>query len=80
MHVIVVGATGTIGKAVVAALERDHEVLPVSRNANIRIDITDPESIRTMYKTIGPVDAVISAAGEARFAPLMQLTDADFRF
>jgi len=80
MRVVVVGATGTIGKAVVKALERDHEVLPVSRNSKIRVDITDPESIRTMYKTIGAIDAVISAAGQARFAPLMQLTDADFQF
>ena len=80
MRVVVVGATGTIGKAVVAALERVHEVLPVSRNSKIRVDITDPESIRAMYKTIGAVDAVISAVGQARFAPLMQLTDADFQF
>ena len=62
MRVVVVGATGTIGKAVVAALERDHEVLHASRNSKIRVDITDPESIRTMYKTIGAIDAVISAA------------------
>jgi len=80
MRVVVVGATGTIGKAVVAALERDHEVLPASRNAKICVDITDPESIRAMYRTIGAIDAVISAAGQARFAPLEQLTDADFQF
>jgi|GEM_PF-3724902 len=27
MRVVVVGATGTIGKAVVAALERDHNLI-----------------------------------------------------
>ncbi len=80
MRVIVVGATGLIGKAVVAALEHDHEVVPVSRNSKIRADITNPESIRAMYKTIGEIDAVISAAGQARFAPLVQLTDEDFQF
>ncbi len=80
MHVVVVGGTGTIGKAIVAALARDNEVLPVSRNSKIRVDITDPESIRAMYKAIGKIDAVISAAGQAHFAPLMQLTDADFQF
>src|SRR5512143_434207 len=78
MRVVVVGATGTIGKAVVAALERDHEVLPASRSSKIRVDITDPQSIRRMYQTIGRIDALISAAGEARFAPLAQLADADF--
>ncbi len=80
MRVIVVGATGTIGKAIVAALGRDHEVLAASRNSKIRVDMSDPESIRNMYKTVGRIDAVISAAGQARFAPLTQLTDADFQF
>ena len=80
MRVIVVGAAGTIGKAIVAALERDHEVLAASRNSKIRVDMSDPESIRNMYRTVGRIDAVISAAGQAQFAPLAQLTDADFQF
>lgn len=80
MRVVVVGATGTIGSAVVAALERDHEVLPASRKSKIPVDIADPDSIRRMYRTIGHFDALVSAAGEARFAPLADLTDADFQF
>jgi NAD(P)-dependent dehydrogenase (short-subunit alcohol dehydrogenase family) len=33
-----------------------------------------------MYRSIGKVDAVVCAAGQARFSPLAQLSDADFRF
>lgn len=33
-----------------------------------------------MYGSTGELDAVVCAAGEAKFAPLAQLTDADFRF
>jgi NAD(P)-dependent dehydrogenase (short-subunit alcohol dehydrogenase family) len=80
MRVIVFGATGTIGKAIVAALGRDHEVLAVSRNSKIRVDMSDPDSIRNLYRTVGRIDAVISAAGQARFKPLAQLTDDDFQF
>jgi NAD(P)-dependent dehydrogenase (short-subunit alcohol dehydrogenase family) len=80
MRIIVIGATGTIGKAIVAAIERDHEVIAASRNSKIRVDMSDPESIRNMYKTVGRVDAVISAAGQARFKALAQLTDDDFQF
>jgi NAD(P)-dependent dehydrogenase (short-subunit alcohol dehydrogenase family) len=80
MRIVVVGATGTIGKAIVAALSRDHEVLPASRKSKIRVDVTDPQSIRAMYQTLGRIDALISAAGDAKFAPLAQLTDADFQF
>jgi len=80
MRIVVVGATGTIGKAIVAALARDHEVLPASRKSKIRVDVTDPDSIRAMYRTAGRFDALVSAAGDARFAPLSKLTDADFQF
>ena len=82
MRIVVVGASGTIGRAIVAALggEGKHEVLAASRRSKVRVDIADPESIRAMYRAVGAVDAVVSAAGDARFAPLAKLTDEDFEF
>lgn len=81
MRILIVGATGTIGKAVVAALESEHEVLQASRSSSsVRVDISDPESIRAMYANVGTVDAVISAAGDVRFKPFDQLTDDDFAY
>lgn len=81
MRILVIGATGTIGRAVVAALEGEHEIVPVSRRSTPRkVDISDPRSIEAMYREVGTVDAVVSAAGEARFAPLARLSDADFAF
>jgi len=81
MRILVVGASGTIGRAIVAALSSGHEVVPVSRRtAGIHVDIADPTSIQAMYRSVGMVDAVVSAAGQAKFAPLNQLSDADFRF
>jgi dTDP-4-dehydrorhamnose reductase len=79
MKVIVIGATGTIGKAVVQALGSRHEVIPVSFSKSaIKVDIADKLSITKMFETTGRVDAVISAAGLATFDPLNSLTDADF--
>ncbi len=81
MRIVVVGATGTIGGAVVEALASRHEVLRVSnRSTPITVDLTRPDSIRAMYKATGMVDAVISAAGLAKFNPLAQLSDDDFAF
>ena len=81
MRIIVVGATGTIGRAVVKALASRHEILSVSHKSTpITVDFADPDSIRAMYKRTGTVDAVISTAGLARFSPLAKLNDDDFAF
>jgi NAD(P)-dependent dehydrogenase (short-subunit alcohol dehydrogenase family) len=80
MRILVVGATGTIGRAVVAALMGSNEIVPVSRRSTpITVDLADPSSIHAMYRAVGHVDAVVSAAGQAKFAPLAQLSDADFQ-
>jgi len=81
MRILVVGATGTIGRAVVAALSAGNEVISASlRSTTVKLDIADPASIRQMYHSVGRVNAVVCAAGQAKFAPLAQLSDADFRF
>jgi NAD(P)-dependent dehydrogenase (short-subunit alcohol dehydrogenase family) len=79
MKVIVIGATGTIGSAVVKLLAPKHEVIAVSRSAgDHRADITHKATVETVLAKIGQVDAIVSAAGGAVFKPLSDLTDADF--
>jgi NAD(P)-dependent dehydrogenase (short-subunit alcohol dehydrogenase family) len=81
MRILLIGATGTIGRAIAAALGNRHEVIPASRNkAHESVDISNPESIRDLYSRVGRVDAIVSAAGQAAFKPLAELTDADFEF
>ena len=81
MRILVVGATGTIGRAVIAALSASNEVISASlRNATVKVNIAEPASIQQMYRSVGRLDAVVCAAGQAKFAPLAQLSDADFRF
>jgi NAD(P)-dependent dehydrogenase (short-subunit alcohol dehydrogenase family) len=81
VRVLVIGATGTIGRAVVEALAARHEVIVASRSrADLKVDLTRSDTIRAMFLATGPVDAVVCAAGEARFASLAKLSDDDFRF
>ena len=78
MKVLDIGATGTIGKAVVAAL-KGHEVVQASHHkAPETVDITNPRSIRELYARVGKLDAVVCVAGGGAWKPLAQLTDADF--
>ncbi|MDX1529319.1 MAG: short chain dehydrogenase [Gammaproteobacteria bacterium] len=81
MNIIVVGATGTIGRAVVEILRPDHEILAVGHsNGALRVDLASPASIESMYQAAGTADAVISAAGPASFGSLDELKDADYEF
>jgi NAD(P)-dependent dehydrogenase (short-subunit alcohol dehydrogenase family) len=81
MRILLVGATGTIGRAVAAALRDRHEVIEASRHkAAQHVDMTDLDSIRSLYERVGHVDAVVCTAGGAAWKPLAELTEADFDF
>ncbi len=81
MRVIVVGGTGTIGSAVVKMLSDRHEVVVAGRKSGVvTVDLASPDSIRAMFQTVGKFDAVVSAAGQAKFGTLDDLTDADYVF
>jgi NAD(P)-dependent dehydrogenase (short-subunit alcohol dehydrogenase family) len=81
MRVLVVGGTGTIGVAVVRALERaGHDVVPVGvSSGDLTVDLSDKASIQALYEEVGAVDAVVCAAGVAKFGVLEELEDADFQ-
>mgnify|MGYP000680804550 CR=1 FL=1 len=81
MKVIVVGATGTIGKALVENLEPFHEIIKVGfSRGDYTADITSKESIEKMFERIGNFDALISTTGDARFGMLDDLNDTDFEY
>jgi NAD(P)-dependent dehydrogenase (short-subunit alcohol dehydrogenase family) len=81
MRILVVGATGLLGKEIVGLLSADHDVIGASRKGSaIAVDISDKASIAAMYKQAGPLDAVICVGGTAKFAPLDALADDDFAF
>ena len=81
MKIIVVGATGTIGSAVVKALEKDHTIVKVGNSrGDINVDLASRDSIEKLFKQTDNFDALISAAGLARFGRLDELTEDDYLF
>ncbi|WP_106498436.1 short chain dehydrogenase [Lentibacillus sp. Marseille-P4043] len=75
MKILIVGASGTIGKEITKKLAGDHEVVRAGRNgADVQVDLTSVDSIKNMYENVGNVDAVVNASGGANFATVTELT------
>lgn len=80
MKIIIVGATGTMGKHLTNAFEKDHEIIRVgAKSGDIQADITSAESIESLFKQAGKFDALISLAGPTYVGPWKNLTDKEFR-
>lgn len=81
MRVVIVGGAGLIGSAIAKELGSRHEIVVVGRKSGtIQMDTTDAASIRAGFQKIGRFDALVSAAGNVKFAPLAQLQAADYEF
>lgn len=75
MKIIVVGGTGTIGRAIVKELSPRHSIVTVGhKHGDIQVDITDPKSIEKMYQAVSKFDAVIATTGTVHFGPLSEFT------
>jgi NAD(P)-dependent dehydrogenase (short-subunit alcohol dehydrogenase family) len=80
MKIIIVGATGTLGKKVAEAFAPKHEVIRVGNTkGDVQVDITNETSIKNMFEQIGDFDALISTSGKGPFAPLNQMTGEVFK-
>ncbi len=77
--VIIVGASGVLGKAIGECLqENSYELIPVSRKAKISVDCTSQTSIQQMYQKIKSFDAVICTFGSPVFEPFEKLQKEDY--
>ncbi|MFF5720528.1 short chain dehydrogenase [Streptomyces buecherae] len=75
MKVLVVGATGTIGSAVVEALEPSHEVVRASRGGPVRVDLEVPASLDLLFDEVSGLDAVVCCAASGPLVDLGTVTD-----
>ena len=80
MKIVIVGATGTMGKHLSSAFEKEHEVIKAaSKGGDIQVDITSVGSIENLYRQAGTFDALISTAGPTYVGPWKKMTDKEFR-
>lgn len=80
MKIIIIGATGTMGKYLSTAFEKEHEIIRVgSGSGDFQVDITAVESIENLFRQVGSFDALISTAGPTHVGPWKKMTDKEFR-
>lgn len=77
MRVLVVGASGTIGRPLCEALvKRDHEVVAAGRRGrDLAVDLRSEESIEAMYEAAGPLDACVCVAESGALDKFEELTE-----
>jgi len=82
MKVVIVGASGKIGREVVELLSENHENVQVgATSGDFQCDYTDAESIRKMYEDVAEFDALVSVVGrDSVFRPFMTLKDKDYQY
>ena len=77
--ILLIGASGTIGQAVLANLGARHDVITVGRSSGThRADFSQPGAVSQLFEAVGKVDAIVSTAGNLHFGPLAEMTAEQF--
>ncbi|WP_341363177.1 short chain dehydrogenase [Thalassospira sp. SN3W] len=80
MKVLLVGASGIVGRGIDSELSQRHDIIRASRaSGDVNVDLTDIASIRAMFEKVGKVDAVISATGKVHFGDFAEMDDDKYR-
>lgn len=80
MKILLIGASGTIGRAVAHELGQRHDIIAVGKTqGQYQVDITRSDSIRALFERVGKVDAIVSTAGGLHFGPLAEMSADQFR-
>ena len=80
MKVLIVGASGTIGKLVVKELAPRHEIIEAGKTSGrYQVDITSPESVRALFENVGKVDAIVAVAGNVYWGSFKDMTAEQFQ-
>lgn len=79
MRILIIGGNGTIGSKVTSHFSENNDLIIAGRKSgNIAVDISDSNSIQSMFEKTGKFDAIICIAGEAKWADFNELTEEDF--
>jgi NAD(P)-dependent dehydrogenase (short-subunit alcohol dehydrogenase family) len=80
MRILIVGASGPIGRAVVEELSNHHQIVKAGRShGDLRVDIRNRESVSRLFREVGMLDAIVCAAGHVHFDALDKMNFEKFQ-
>jgi len=79
MKIIIVGASGAVGKTAIGALSQLHEIIRVGKSASdVQMDIENIGSIRVMYRQVGKPHPMMRAIGQVHFGAVDEMRSEQF--
>jgi NAD(P)-dependent dehydrogenase (short-subunit alcohol dehydrogenase family) len=77
MRILIIGASGTIGKKLTPELRKRHEIITAGRNSgDMRVDVANEGSIRRLFEEGKNIDACICIAASGPLDDFQSLTAA----
>ena len=78
MKLLIIGATGNIGRLVTPQLAERHEVITAGKTSgDVLADISSASSITSLFERVQQIDACICLAGDSYTGSLTDMTDDD---
>lgn len=79
LKILLIGSHGTIGSYLREYFLKKHEIVTANRSGgDFQVDIADEASIIGLCEQLGSVDAIVVAAGEAKWDAMENLTEDDY--
>lgn len=76
MRILLIGASGEIGKIIKPVFAKNHEITSAGRNSgDFHVNIADVNSIEKLFQQIGNIDACICVAGDCYTGDLLSLDE-----
>jgi len=79
--IVIIGATGTIGRAVSDLMIQENQVVRVGNSrGDLTVDLASRMSVENLFKKTGPFDGLICTAGISRFGNVNEASENDYMF
>lgn len=79
MKILIIGASGIIGRPLFDSLRNEHEVYGAHRTSEAYpVDTMNSESVKSLLKKLPKLDAIINVAGTAVWKDFDAMTEADY--